>query len=500
MIKTMTPMRLSVLSMSLALAACTSIGPDHQSPNPVMDSSFIQPGSPSSNNREVSADIARFWRGFNDQQLTALVERALSANGDVRVAQARLQEARAGLGEAEASGLPDAGINASAERSVQPLTQRPGTSRSERTGNVFDAGFIANWEIDLFGGLRRTREAAAARVDASQVGIAAAQTSVAAEVARYYFDLRGLQQRLQLSRVALEKQREALLITEARANHGRASELDLARARGLVASTESALPALDNSIDRVVLRLATLTAQPARDLMRDLGEPAPLPGLPVTALSALPVGTPQAWLKRRPDLIAAERELAAATADIGVAQAALYPRLSLSGLLGFNAADVGDMLDSASRRWSLGANIKWTPFDGGALRARVRGAEARAQQSLIRFDQALAIALEETEGAFSSFTRESLRAARLEEASRQAKIASTLALLRYEAGSSDFLAVLDAERESLQQQDAYLQAQVSTASALVSVYRSLGGGWEAQGQIDGITLSRTSTAADPTGH
>lgn len=500
MIETTATLRLSVLGMSLMLAACTSIGPDHQSPNPVVDSSFIQPGSASTNNREVSVDIASFWRGFNDPQLTALVERALSANGDVRVAQARLQEARAGLGEAEASGLPAAGTNASAERSVQPLTQRPGTSRSERTGNVFDASFIANWEIDLFGGLQRSREAAAARVDASQAGIAAAQTSVSAEVARYYFELRGLQQRLQLTRLALEKQREALVITEARANHGRASELDLARARGLVASTESALPALDNSIDRVMLRLATLTAQPPRGLMRDLGRSAPLPSLPVTDLSTLPVGTPQAWLKRRPDLIAAERELAAATADVGVAQSALYPKLSLSGLLGFNAADVGDMLDSPARRWSLGANIKWTPFDGGALRARVRGAEARALQSLIRFDQALAIALEETEGAFSSFTRESLRAARLEEASRQAKIASSLAILRYEAGSTDFLAVLDAERESLQQQDAYLQAQVATANALVAVYRSLGGGWAAQGQADNVALSSTSTAPDPSGY
>lgn len=474
---------------AVALLAGCAVGPDHRAPTPSLDARFAQPGvdraagaasaSAGAEVRPLGADIARFWRGFNDPALTALVERALDASPDVRLAQARLQEARAGLDEADAAGRPGVGITGSAERAVQPLTQRPGTTRAERTANAYDASFVARWEIDLFGGLRRASEAASARLAASEAGVAAAHTAVAAEVARQYLALRGLQARLAVTREALERQREAARLTAARTDAGRSSALDLARARALVAATEAAVPALQTALERTALRLGTLTAQPPRAVLVLAGEAAPLPALPVTDLATLPVGTPQDWLRRRPDLIVAERELAAATADIGVAQAALYPRLSLSGLLGFNAPRAGDLFDSAAGRYALGAAISWTPFDGGALRARVRASEARAAQALVRFDQTLALALEETEGAFSAYSRQTERATRLDEASRQAGEAARLARLRFEAGVTDFLAVLDAEREALGQRDAQVQAQVEAGVALVSVYQALGGGWEA---------------------
>jgi NodT family efflux transporter outer membrane factor (OMF) lipoprotein len=260
---------------------------------------------------------------------------------------------------------------------------------------------------------------------------------------------------------------------------GRGTALDLAQARSLVAATEAALPALQNAIERTVFRLATLTAQPPAALLAELAPATPLPALPVTDLSALPLGTPAQWLQRRPDLRAAERELAAATAGIGVATAALYPRLSLTGLLGLNAATVGALAESASARYVLGAGLRWTPFDNGGLRARIQASEARAQQSLARFDQAVATALEETEGALSSFTRHAQRADRLAEASRSADEAASLARKRFEAGVTDFAAVLDAERVALGQRDQWVQAQVDTATALVNVYRALGGGWTA---------------------
>lgn len=461
------------------LAGCAAVGPDHQRPAVALDERFVQAGTASPDARQVRADIATFWRGFNDPVLDALVDRAIAANTDLRIAQARLQEARAGLDVADAAGRPGLGLSGSAERAVQPLTQRPGTTRSERTGNTFDASFIASWEIDLFGGLRRASEAAGARVSASEAGIEAARTSVVAEVARNYLQLRGLQQRLRFTEDSLANQREALRITQARVDAGRSNELDLARARSLVASTEAALPALQAEVERSALRLATLTAQPPRTVLAQLAAPAPLPVLPVTDLAALPVGTPQAWLQRRPDLIAAERELAAATADIGVATASLYPRLSLSGLLGFNAPRLGDLFDSAAARYAVGAGISWTPFDGGATRARIRASEARAQQSLARFDQAVALAIEDTETAFSGYTRSAQRAGRLDEATRQAEEAARLARIRFDAGVTDFLAVLDAEREVLRLGDQRVQAQADTAAALVAVYRALGGGWTA---------------------
>jgi multidrug efflux system outer membrane protein len=197
----------------------------------------------------------------------------------------------------------------------------------------------------------------------------------------------------------------------------------------------------------------------------------------VTDLAALPLGTPQQWLQRRPDLLAAEREVAAATADIGVATAELYPRLSLSGLLGLNAGSLSASGRSESARYSVGAGLNWTPFDSGAIRSLIRGSEARAAQSLARFDLTLATALEETEGAFSSYTRTAQRAQGLSVATRSAQEAAALARKRYDAGFTDFLAVLDAEREVLGSRDQLVQAQVGVATSLVAVYRSLGGGW-----------------------
>ncbi|EWS58803.1 Toluene efflux pump outer membrane protein TtgI precursor [Methylibium sp. T29-B] len=199
----------------------------------------------------------------------------------------------------------------------------------------------------------------------------------------------------------------------------------------------------------------------------------------MTDLSALPLGTTEAWLARRPDLIAAERQLAAATANIGVAKADLYPRISLSGLLGLNAATLGDLGRSESAIYSLGAGLSWSVLDFGRVRSRIAASEARAQASLASYEQTVATALEETEGALTQFTRNAQRAERLDRAARSAEEAAGLARLRYDAGVTDFLVVLDAEREVLASRDQLVQAQVATATALVSVYRALGGGWTA---------------------
>ncbi|WP_295646822.1 efflux transporter outer membrane subunit [uncultured Methylibium sp.] len=466
------------LLAALLLAGC-AVGPDYQRPASTLDAGFIAAGAASANAQPTAADIASFWRGFNDATLSALVDRALAANGDVRIAQARLQEARANQGEADALSRPGLGLSSDVTRSVRPITQQPGASRSERTGTVYDASFIANWELDFFGRYRRGSEAAAALVAAGEAGIGAAHTAVAAEVARNYLELRGLQQRLQVTEASLVNQREALKITQARLDAGRGTQLDLARATSLVAGTEAALPALQAAIERTVFRLATLTARPPRALLAELQAPAPLPGLPVTDLSTLPLGTPEQWLQRRPDLIAAERQLAAATANIGVARSELFPRVSLSGLLGLNAATLSNLGKSESGVYSLGVGLTWTPFDLGQIRSRIAATEARAQASLASYEQTVATALEETEGAFSSYTRNAQRAERLDVAARSAEEAAQLARQRYDAGVTDFLAVLDAEREVLSNRDQWVQAQVGTATALVSVYRALGGGWAA---------------------
>ena len=469
----------TALAAALVLAGCTTVGPDYQRPAVALDTSFVGAGAAALNAQPAAADIATFWRGFGDAKLNALIERAVAANGDVRLAQARLLEARASQDEADAASRPGVGIDTSATRAIRPLTQQPGASRDARTGNTYDASFLASWEIDLFGRLRRSSEAAAAQTAAGVAGVHAAQTSVAAETARNYLELRGLQQRLQVIEASLVNQRESLRITQARVDAGRNTQLDLARANTLVASTEAALPLLRAAVERSIFRLATLTAQAPRALLAELAPAAPLPGLPVTDLARLPAGTPEQWLQRRPDLVAAERQLAASSAFIGVARSELYPRLSLSGLLGLNAASLSSLGKTDSARYSLGAGLSWTPFDLGSIRSRIRASEARAQQSLASFEQAVAVALEETEGAFSAYTRNAQRAEKLELAARSAEQAAGLARVRYEAGATDFLAVLDAEREALSNRDQLVQSQVGTATALVAVYRALGGGWAA---------------------
>lgn len=470
------PAALATAVAALLLAACAGAPREKPVPRVILAPQFAQqaPGEPAAEARS----IATFWRDFNDPALDRLVEQALAANTDVRLAQSRLQEARAGAGLAQAEGLPSVGTNAGVAR-VDPAGPLPET-------NQYSVGLTFNWELDFFGRNRSARRSAAALVRAGEAGVNAAQRLVTAEVASNYLTLRTLQQRLQVAQEALLNQRESLRIVSSRANLGRGTPLDVARARSLVDSTEASLPVLQAAIDRTAYRLATLTAQTPAAVSAALAAPQPLPRLANTDLAALPVGTPQRLLERRPDLQAALHQLEAADANIQVARADLFPRISLSGLLGFAAPRVADFGERESRNNSFGAFLSWTPFDFGRVRARVRINEARAEQAWLGYEQTVLLALEETEGALAQYTRTTQQADKLDSAARNAAEAARLARIRFEAGASDFLTVLDAERSVLQAQDALVQAQGGTLTSLVGVYRALGGGWT-QGEVAAAT-------------
>lgn len=452
--------RVLALSGLALLTACAS-GPTYEPPKPSIEATFVQPVA-------TGEPVATFWRGFNDPALDALIAAAMAANGDVKVAQARLAEARATLGGADANRLPSLGVNAGVGR---------GNAIGDPIDNYISVGASVNWELDFFGRLARERESAIAQVQASEAGIEAAQRIVGAEVASNYASLRGLQQRLRVAQESLVVQRETLKIVETRADLGRGTPLDVARARSLVESTEASIPALQAAIERVYYRLATLTGQSPRATAAALAEPKLLPTIATTDLGSLAAGTPQTLLERRPDVRIAERALAAATAGIGVARADLYPRISLSGLLGFTNNKVSGLFDSESRNTNLGAALAWTPLDFGRVRSRIAASEARQQAALATWEQTVANAIEETETALSAYTRSAQQTARLEAAARYAEEASRLARIRFEAGASDFLTVLDAERSVLSARDALVQAQAGTVGSLVGVYRALGGGW-----------------------
>jgi multidrug efflux system outer membrane protein len=470
--------RALVTTMAALVVAGCAVGPNYRAPAVTIDAGFINAGATGVDASAPGGDIARFWRGFDDAALAALVERALQANGDVRIAQARLRESRALLQGARAELLPEVGVGADVGRALTPSYQLPGLSRSERTATVYDAGFTANWELDFFGRNRRASEAAAADLDASAAGVAAVWTSISAEVVRNYLELRGLQERQRVADESIANQRQSLRLTEARLEFGRGTRLDVARARNLLNSTEATLPALQAGIDRGAYRLATLTAQSPRAVIAQLAAgTARLPSLPVTDLARLPIGTPEQLLRRRPDLVQAERQLAAATANIGVATADLFPRISLTGLLGFAGTQLGSLGESGTRQYSLGAGLTWPLLDFGRVRSRITASEARAEQALANYEQSIALALEETEGALTQFTRTAQQGDFLASAAREADDASRLARLRFDAGSIDFLIVLDAQRQALAARDTLVQARVGQATALVAVYRALGGGW-----------------------
>ena len=468
-LQTMAPIATLTAALSATLlaglAGCAG-GPDYQPPQLPMEAAFVQAAA-----GKTEEPVAAFWRGFNDPQLDALIDQALAANTDVRIAQARLQEARANAGETQADRLPSFNTGAGVAR-VDPLG--PGGS-----ANQFNLSGSVNWELDFFGRNRRAGELAAARVQAGEAGVQAAQRLVSAEVTSNYLALRTLQQRLRVAQESLVNQRESLRLVEARAQVGRGTTLDVARARALVDSTEATVPALQASIERLPYRLATLTGQNARSLNTQLATERLLPIFSSTDLSTLATGTPQALLERRPDIRVAERQLAAATAEIGVTRADLFPRISLVGLLGFTSNRLSNLLQADSRSSSLGASLSWTPFDFGRVRSRIGASEARALQALLVYEQTVQLALEETESALAQYTRNAQQTDKLTSAARYAEEAARLSRVRFEAGAADYLTVLDAERTVLQARDALVQAQGGTVGSLVSVYRALGGGWTA---------------------
>ena len=415
--------------------------------------------------------VAEFWRGFGDADLDALITQALKANADLRIAGANLREARALANFADAQGKPTIGTSADAAR----IRARDGQGKSQ-TSNVFAVGFDVAWEADLFGRVSSGRQAALAQVLAGEALVRAAQVSVAGEVARNYFELRGFQEQLRVANASLETQRAALKLVEARLAVGRGTALDTERAKALVQTTDASIPAFETALIRTRYRIAVLTGQVPTALDAQLATQKPLPGIKPIALNS--IGSPENLLRRRPDVAAAEQQVAAAAARIGIARSELFPRLTLGGSLGLNAGRIADLGKSAAFVYNLGASLLWTLLDFGRNRAQIAAASARGEAAVINYEKAVLGALEETEGALAAYTRTQRQTESLFGAAQSAGKAAEIARARFGAGTSDFLAVLDAERELLAARDRLALAQTGGATALVAVYKSLAGGWK----------------------
>jgi multidrug efflux system outer membrane protein len=459
---------LAGLLIASAVAAC-AVGPNYTRPQTPTPSHFSEAESAVYSGEEGPA---RFWRQFDDATLDGLVADALAANHDLRIALARWQEARAVHRETRFDLIPTVTASGGYTRQELPSAQSFGLGALDE--RYYDAGFDASWELDLFGRVRRGVEAARAEVEGAEAGLRAAQVSVTAEVARTYFELRGQQSELEVAERNVSNERATLELTTSLLDAGRGTEFDTSRAQAQLSSTLATIPPLQSDIARSIHRLAVLTARQPEALSERLGVVRPLPALP----SITGVSDPATLLRRRPDIRVAERDLAASTAQIGVAVGDLFPKVTFNGSFGYAAGSPGALGAAGTREYLIGPSISWAAFDLGRVRARIDQAHARNDQALALYEQTVLRALEETENALVAHARARDRLAEVEHEAQASETASHIARARYEGGMVGFLEVLDAERTQLTAEDQLAQSRTETATSLIAVYKALGGGWQ----------------------
>lgn len=467
--------RIAITALASALLAACAVGPDHVRPNMQVAPTFgaaAQGTIVASTGMQPLAD-AEFWKTFGDATLDALVDDALLFNHDLRIALARYDRANALLRGAKFDALPTVTARADASESRASSDQAPAVPRDARDLRSYSAGINASWELDLFGRVRRGIEAGRAETAASSADLQSAQVAIVGEVARSYFELRGLQERLRVARDNAQTQRETLRLVEARFDAGRDSEFDTARARAQVASTDARIPALEGAASVAMHRIAVLTGSSPDALLATLSAHAPLPALPI----AIDPGTPADLVRRRPDIAGAEQRLHAATARIGVATADLFPRLTLGGLIGSQAIDSSALFERGSETRLIALGIDWSFLDIGRVRARIAASDADASAALAAYQQAVLLALEDTENALVGHARAREQDVLLERAAIDSARAAELARTRFEAGGTGLLEVLDAERTRLLAQDAFADARTRSTTSAVTLFRALAGGW-----------------------
>lgn len=468
--------RKTAAALLTALLAACAVGPDYRQP----DAPAAAAGAGTAMNVAATDGVydaanpqLQFWTLFSDAELSALVDRALGANHDLRIALANLNQARALRRETRFDYLPTITAQGGYTQALQSADQAPGFDRDQRDNGIYNGSFDAYWELDLFGRVRRANESAKAGEEALAANLHDAQISVAAEVARNYFELRGAQERLAVARRNAANQTETVRYAEARFDAGGGTEFDVSRARAQLSTTLAAIPVIETTVENTIHRLSVLTGQVPTALQTELRPAVALPELPrVTS-----IGRPEDLLRRRADVRSAERRLAASTADIGVATADLFPRVTFTGEVGFAVKDLDDAGHSVGETWGYGPGISWAALDLGRVKARIDQTRARRDGSLALYEQTVLRALEETENTLVAYGRSREQLDHLRDSVTASDRAAELARIRYEGGASSFLDVLDAERSQLEAQDHLVQARTGSATGLIALYKALGGGW-----------------------
>jgi NodT family efflux transporter outer membrane factor (OMF) lipoprotein len=453
------------------------VGPNYHRPSATAPAQWGEPLAGGETNAPVVS--AAWWKNFNDPELDSLIEGAVHSNLDLQIAQARVREARAQSQETHANLWPTVDssgsyVRAQESRHQPVLGSLPVPANVPFENNVYQAGFDANWEIDVFGGQRRAVQASSAQLAATEYGRDEVLVTLLGDVARNYIELRGAQRELAITEDNLKAQEETLAIATDRFAHGLTGDLDVEQATTELKTTRAEVPVLETAIDTSIHRIGVLLGLEPEALLAELSEPASIPAAPPT----VPAGLPSELLLRRPDVRQTERQLAAATANIGVATADLYPKFSLTGLAGAESISASDWFSGGSRFWSVGPTVTWRAFDAGRIRANIRVQNARQEQALAIYEETTLRAFEDVENSLVAYAKEQTRRQSLTEAVAASQKSLDLSQRLYTHGLTGFVNVLEAERSLYEAQDALVQSDRNVSVDVVALYKSLGGGWE----------------------
>ena len=469
----MTRRVLAVLSPALLFLSGCAVGPRYKRPAaPVAQ----QWSGEQARGTSTGEPVEQWWLSFNDPEFRSLIERAVKANLDLKLATARIAEARAVRGIAKSGLFPTVEASASATRNRQRVIA-PANGAAAIVPvefNNFQCGFDASWELDVFGRVRRGLQAANADVAAAREARRDVLVAVLGEVGRTYAELRGFQFRLDIAQKNIATQQDTLDLTKSRATAGLATELDVARAAAQLETTRSVVPSLQSGIEISIHRLSVLLGQEPSALRAEVSPTAPVPMIP----PEVPVGLRSELLERRPDVRQAEAQIAAATARVGEAKAEWFPRFTLFGSAGRQASQLHEITLGMGNFFSAGPAVSLPIFTGGRIRSNIRVQDARLQQVVIGYRSTVLSALEETENALVNYSEEQSRRERLENAVKSNEEAVRLSSELYKAGLTDFLSVLDAQRELYANEDLLAQSRAAQAVNLIALYKALGGGWQ----------------------
>lgn len=457
----------------LIFSGCMAVGPDYIKPKPSMPGYWQDSTDPAL--VPDTATICRWWTVFEDPMLTQLIEQVAESNLDLKLAVARVDEARARLGVVSGERVPtlDATGDVSRQRGSENDVFSTGTTYTR-----YSIGLDASWEVDLFGRVRRSIEEAAANLESVHEDRNDVMVTMYAEVALTYLAIRTFQSRLAATRGNIESQRQVLALTRSRFKHGLATDLDVAQAERILGSSEAEIPPLRIELSRAINSIGVLLGRNPGTFSDELSKVKPIP-LPPEKIT---VGIPADLLRQRPDIRRAERELAAQTARIGIAKADLYPRFSLNGTFGLAATDSENLFESGSRAYSFGPAVRWNLFDGNRIRNQVKVEDARTEQALLRYEQTVLNALNEAENAFTSYREQRLRLEALERTVVAARRSVKLSTELYKQGLTDFQNVLDSQRALFVIENQVAEARGETVAILVRLYKALGGGWDPEGK------------------